>query len=51
MKPNERSIDVKLDFRRAMFLLKNRIFTVKDLLEYWHFSGPCQEDHPDIEKI
>jgi hypothetical protein len=39
------------DFYRARFLLKNRFNNVDDLLRYWSFSGPCNEDHPDIERI
>lgn len=51
MKREKRISDQKLDFQRAIVLLRNRINTVNDLLEYWHFAGPCRENHPDIEKI
>lgn len=45
------SIDVKLEFQRAMIILYKRIETVDDLLRYWHFAGPCTYPHPLIEDI
>lgn len=51
MKQPKGSIDVKLEFQRAMLILYQRINTLDDLLRYWHFSGPCLEKHPKIEDI
>lgn len=39
------------DFYRARFLLNSRFNTVDDLLRYWAYAGPCQENYPKIEKI
>ena len=51
MKQPKGSIDIKLEFHRALLSLNTRITTVDDLLMYWHFSGPCLEDRPEIENI
>jgi len=50
MKQNRKNVDVKMEFQRAMMILK-RINTVDDLLRYWHFAGPCTYPHPSIEDI
>lgn len=47
----DKNIDQKLEFQRAMTILYKRIHCVDDLLKYWHFSGPCREPHPSIEDI
>jgi len=46
-----KKVDVNFDYKRAVFLLKNRINTPMDLLKIWAFTGPCKEDCPEIEKI
>lgn len=46
-----RKTDLDNDFRRAAFLLKNRINTAVDLVRIWSYSGPCSEECPSIEKI
>jgi hypothetical protein len=46
-----RNIDVDNDYRRAAFLLKERISTAADLVKIWSYAGPCSEDCPSIEKI
>jgi hypothetical protein len=51
MKPRKISVDLQLEFQRAMIILNKRIHTVDDLLRYWHFAGPCREWHPSIEDI
>jgi hypothetical protein len=51
MKQPKGSINIKLEFQRALLILNKRITTVDDLLMYWHFSGPCLEDRPEIENI
>jgi len=33
----------------ALYLLNRRFNTPLDLLKYWSFTGPCQENHPEIE--
>lgn len=43
--------EVDFDYRRAVYLLKNRINTPMDLIKIWAFCGPCHEDCPEIEKI
>lgn len=35
----------------ALYMLKSRFNTPKDLLAYWSFAGPCREAHPAIEDI
>lgn len=35
----------------AIYMLRTRFDTPKDLLIYWSFAGPCREPHPDIEDI
>lgn len=46
-----RNIEIDLDFRRAVFLLKNKITNAADLVNIWSFCGPCSEPCPSIEKI
>lgn len=46
-----KKIEYNPDYVRAVKMLKNRINTPADLLRYWGFSGPCLEDHPEIEDI
>lgn len=46
-----KNIDIDNDYRRAVFILKNNIKSVSDLLKIWSYSGPCSGDCPSIEKI
>ena len=46
-----RNIDIDNDYRRAAYLLKNKIKTVPDLVKIWSYAGPCSETCPSIEKI
>lgn len=46
-----RKTDLDNDFRRAAYLLKNRINTAVDLVKIWSYAGPCSEECPSIEKI
>jgi len=47
----QRRIELTDDFYRAVYLLENRFNTPTDLLKYWAFSGPCEENQPSIENI
>jgi hypothetical protein len=47
--PKNANVDV--DYRRAVFLLKNKFNSASDLVKFWSFCGPCHEKYPDIEKI
>lgn len=46
-----RNIDTDNDYRRAAYLLKDKINTVGDLVRIWSYAGPCSEKCPSIEKI
>jgi len=46
-----RNVDIDNDYRRAVFLLKQRINNPADLVRIWSFAGPCLENYPSIEKI
>jgi hypothetical protein len=39
------------DYYRAVFLLKNRFNTVNDLVKYWAYAGACDQGQPEIENI
>jgi len=46
-----RNIDIDNDYRRAAYLLKEKINTAADLVKIWSYAGPCSENCPSIEKI
>jgi len=43
--------DIKEQYHMAVYLLKTRFHTPHELLQYWAFSGPCQESHPIVEDL